>query len=79
MSAEQILRDQIIKKAWEDAAFKEQLLTDPKQAIKEAFDITVPDHIQLKALEETSTDFYLVIPPNPSEASDVVSVKQEMW
>ncbi|TMV50283.1 NHLP leader peptide family natural product precursor [Paenibacillus mesophilus] len=67
MSAEQLLKQQIIEKAWEDDAFKQKLLSDPKAAIKDAFGVTIPDEIQLKALEESPTEFYLVIPPNPSE------------
>lgn len=67
MSAEQILKTQIIQKAWEDAAFKQELLTDPKKAIESAFGIVVPDSIELAAVEETTSKFYLVIPPNPAE------------
>ncbi|MDF2715300.1 MAG: nitrile hydratase [Paenibacillus sp.] len=67
MSAEQLLKQQIIEKAWEDDSFKQKLLSDPKTAIQDAFGVTIPDEIQLKALEESPTEFYLVIPPNPSK------------
>lgn len=61
------LKVQIIKKAWEDPAFKQLLLSDPKAALKQGFGIDVPDEIELKVVEETPTSLALVIPPNPEE------------
>lgn len=61
------LKVQIIKKAWEDPAFKELLLSDPKAALKQAFGIDVPAGIELKVVEETPTSFALVLPPSPEE------------
>ncbi|GIQ70216.1 NHLP leader peptide family natural product precursor [Xylanibacillus composti] len=68
MSKGEQLRQQIIQKAWADPAFKQLLLSDPRKALKEAFQIDVPPHIQLETLEETDSRYYLVIPPNPSTA-----------
>lgn len=65
-----ILRNQVIQKAWEDPGFKQRLLSNPKSAIQEVLGITIPDTVTLKAVEEGSNEFYLVIPPNPS--SDVL-------
>lgn len=79
VSAEQTLRDQIIQKAWEDAEFKKQLLSNPKKALKEAFGIDVPDSIELKALEETPNKVHLVIPPNPAEVKEEEVVNYPMW
>ncbi|MEF3301638.1 NHLP leader peptide family RiPP precursor [Paenibacillus sp. GYB003] len=70
MSAEELLKKQIIEKAWADPAFKQKLLDNPKEAIHDAFGVSIPDNIQVKAVEETPTEFYLVIPPNPSETLD---------
>lgn len=70
MSAENTLKQQIIEKAWEDPSFKQQLLDDPKAAVRDAFGVTVPDEIELKVFEETPTEFYLVIPPNPADSDD---------
>ncbi|ASA26012.1 NHLP leader peptide family RiPP precursor [Paenibacillus donghaensis] len=64
--SEAILRNQVIQKAWEDPGFKQKLLTDPKAALKEALGIIIPDHVTLKAVEEGSDEFYLVIPPSPA-------------
>ena len=65
MSAEQELMNQIIEKAWSDPAFKKQLLADPKGAIQESFNITVPSDIEVTVLEETPNQFYLVLPAEP--------------
>lgn len=67
MSSEN-LKVQIIKKAWEDPAFKAKLLADPKAALKEAFGIQIPEGIEIKAVEETTSQYYLVIPPKPEDA-----------
>ncbi|WNR43420.1 NHLP leader peptide family RiPP precursor [Paenibacillus roseipurpureus] len=75
MSTNESVKAQIIQKAWEDEAFKNQLLANPKAALKQAFNITLPDDIKVKAVEETSTEFVLVIPTNPAKvlvASDGV-------
>lgn len=64
--SEAILKNQVIQKAWEDPSFKQKLLTNPKEALKEALGIHLPDHITLKTVEEGTNEFYLVIPPSPS-------------
>jgi hypothetical protein len=79
VSAEEILKKKIIQKAWEDPSFKAKLLSEPKAALKEAFGIDVPDTINLKAVEETTNSFYLVIPANPSNASFGISSANATW
>ncbi|GEM_PF-976289 len=61
------LKVQIIKKAWEDPAFKTSLLSEPKEAIKAAFGIDIPAGIDLKVVEETASQYFLVLPPNPED------------
>jgi hypothetical protein len=67
MSADD-LKAQIIEKAWEDPQFKQQLLDDPKGAIKEAFGVDLPEGIELNVVEETPTSYYLVIPAKPEDS-----------
>ncbi|CAH1200367.1 hypothetical protein PAECIP111891_01714 [Paenibacillus allorhizoplanae] len=67
MSTNDSVKAKIIQKAWEDEAFKQQLLANPRAALKQAFNITLPEDIKVKAVEETSTDFVLVIPTNPAK------------
>ena len=79
MSAEQELMNQIIEKAWSDPAFKKQLLADPKGAIQESFNITVPSDIEVTVLEETPNQFYLVLPAEPVAAKDDNASVEAMW
>ncbi|MEC0232405.1 NHLP leader peptide family RiPP precursor [Paenibacillus alba] len=73
------LRSQIIQKAWEDEAFKNQLIANPKAALKQAFNITLPDDIKVKAIEETSTEFVLVIPTNPAKVLVTTNAVEYTW
>ncbi|MFC4812565.1 NHLP leader peptide family RiPP precursor [Paenibacillus sp. GCM10023250] len=66
--SEQQLQQQIIEKAWSDPAFKAKLLANPKEALQEAFSLTLPEDVELVVVEETPTKFALVLPPNPADA-----------
>ncbi|BFH11959.1 NHLP leader peptide family RiPP precursor [Paenibacillus melissococcoides] len=80
MSINQMHMNQIVQRAWEDATFKEKLLADPKAAIKELLGISIPDHIQLTTVEETSDQYVLVIPPNPAEVMKTASTARKgIW
>ncbi|WP_374017618.1 NHLP leader peptide family RiPP precursor [Paenibacillus thiaminolyticus] len=80
MSINQIHMNQIVQRAWEDATFKEKLLADPKSAIKELLDVSIPDHVQLTTVEETSDQYVLVIPPNPAEVMKTSSTARKgIW
>lgn len=79
MSSNEQLKAKIIQKAWEDEAFKNQLLANPKAALKQAFGITIPDDFQVKAVEETSTDFVLVIPANPAKVLVTAGPSNPNW
>lgn len=62
------LKVQIIKKAWEDEQFKQELLADPKAAILKAFQVEIPASVNLKVVEEETASYYLVLPPKPEVA-----------
>ncbi|MFZ5985748.1 MAG: NHLP leader peptide family RiPP precursor [Bacillota bacterium] len=55
------LREEIIKRALTDEEFKKRLLSDPKKTIEEEFNISTGD-VDIKVLEETEDQFYIVIP-----------------
>lgn len=67
MSTGAILQNQVIQKAWRDPSFKSKLISNPKAAIQEALGITLPDHVNIRTVEENSNELILVIPPNPSK------------
>lgn len=79
MTAEAILHNQVIQKAWEDPSFKERLLADPKAAIKEVLGIILPEHIKVKTVEESSNEFYLVLPPSPTGTVRAAAAPKYSW
>jgi hypothetical protein len=58
---------QIVLQAWADEAFKKRLLANPTAVLKEN-GIPVPDGIEIKAVENTSTVVYLTLPAKPEAA-----------
>jgi Nitrile hydratase, alpha chain len=62
----------MIKLALADEAFKNRLLSDPKSAIAEATNMTLPMSLEIRVYEDTPTVKHLVLPVNPanSELSD---------
>ncbi|MCX8128703.1 MAG: NHLP leader peptide family RiPP precursor [Clostridia bacterium] len=70
-SSKQNLQEKIIRKAWEDAEFKKELLSNPKAAIQKELEIAIPDNVEVKVVEETTNTVYLVLPVNPGEIKDV--------
>jgi hypothetical protein len=53
----------IITRAMEDDAFRKALLDNPKAVIEKELGEKLPDELQIKALEETPTAVYIVVPP----------------
>lgn len=69
MVSEKTMREDIIEKAWMDEQFRQQLHANPKQALREAFGIEIPDNVKIRTVEEQQNDYVLVIPPNPSKVN----------
>ncbi len=51
----------IIAKAWTDESFKERLVSDPKAVLIEN-GIDLPAGLQVKVLEQTEKEMYIVLP-----------------
>ena len=54
----------LIAKAWSDESFKEKLMSDSR-AILEAEGISVPPGVDVKVMEQTETQLFVVIPKKP--------------
>ncbi|MBD1856119.1 MULTISPECIES: NHLP leader peptide family RiPP precursor [Leptolyngbya] len=61
------LETQLIDQAMQDSAFRDRLLTNPKSVLSER-GLTVPDEVQIQVLQETSSQFYLVLPSLADES-----------
>jgi hypothetical protein len=64
------LEARLIARAWQDEAFKQQLLADPHAAIATETGRAVPEGIEIRVVEETATVRYLVLPRNTTQLSE---------
>jgi hypothetical protein len=62
------LEARLIARAWQEEAFKQQLLADPHAAIATETGRAVPEGIEIRVVEETATVRYLVLPRNTSRS-----------
>lgn len=60
---------EIIKKSAHDEVFKQRLLKNPSQVLKD-HGIETPSNIHLKVVENTATTHYLVLPANAKDLSE---------
>lgn len=63
ISSMQILENKIKDLAATDKDFRKNLIASPKKAIKDKFNVTVPDSVEIKVSEDTAKLFNLVLPP----------------
>lgn len=73
------LQSQIVQKAWQDPSFKSKLLSNPKEALQQFLDISLPDNIKIQTLEENENEFYIVLPPSPAKAIMADVTPQAVW
>lgn len=56
----------LVAKAWEDEAFKAELLSDPMKVFKEN-GIEVPGGTEVKIVENTTDTMHFILPPEPTD------------
>jgi hypothetical protein len=61
------VENELAVKGWNDPAFMEKLKTDPKAVLAEEYGVQMPDNVSVTVIEETPTNLYIRIPPNPSD------------
>ncbi|MCE2424379.1 MAG: NHLP leader peptide family RiPP precursor [Pseudomonadales bacterium] len=59
------MRAQLTEKAIVDADFRQQLLADPKGAIKQEFGVEVPEGINIVVQESDMRTLYIALPAGP--------------
>ena len=64
----------LVKRAWNDHAFKQRLLSDPVTVFNEN-NLTVPDGMQVKIMEDKDNLRHLPLPPKPT--TQQASVQKE--
>ena len=66
------LEEKLIARAWEDTAFKQELLNNPRATLEKE-GIKLPANMEVRVFEETPTTLYMIIPitPNQGEINDL--------
>jgi hypothetical protein len=61
------LEAEIIAKAWEDELFRQELLSNPKEAIAKTLGAKLAENLEIKVVQETPNNLYLVLPVKPND------------
>ena len=56
---------EIIKKAWEDDKFRQELLTNPKATLSQMFNLDFAENVSFEVHEESPTRMHLILPSKP--------------
>ncbi|MEP0790641.1 NHLP leader peptide family RiPP precursor [Funiculus sociatus GB2-C1] len=59
------LEAKLVAHAWQDEAFKQELVSNPEAAIERELGQKMPEGANVQVLEETGDTFYLIIPKKP--------------
>jgi hypothetical protein len=63
------LEAEIIAKAWEDERFRQELLSNPKEAIAKTLGTKLVENLEIRVVQETPNNLYLVLPVKPDRTS----------
>ncbi len=63
------LEAEIIAKAWEDERFRQELLSNPKEAIAKILGTKLAENLEVRVVQEAPNDLYLVLPVKPDDTS----------
>ena len=67
----------VIAKAWDDSQFKAKLLENPR-SILQAEGIVFPDEVNIKVVENTPSQLYIVLPLSPSQDKAALSIEERL-
>jgi hypothetical protein len=61
------LEAEIIAKAWGDERFRQELLSNPKEAIAKTLGAKLAENLEIRVVQETPDNLYLVLPVKPND------------
>lgn len=61
----------LIAKAWKDEAFKQELISNPKAVYARELGQQLPEHLNIRVMEETSSTLCLVLPKSPQVTEEL--------
>jgi nitrile hydratase alpha subunit len=70
------VEDILIRKAYEDSAFKRALIEQPNATISQELGVRIPSEISISVVEESPHHLYLVLPPAPAAMSGELSDRE---
>ena len=62
MPEQNVTQQQIIARAMKDEAFRQRLLSNPKETLEREFGITLPQGVTIQVHEDTPATLHLVLP-----------------
>lgn len=66
----------IVARAWASKDYKMRLLSEPAAILKEE-GLEIPDGLDIKCLETTGKQSWLILPPKPDDMSNTVETDEE--
>ncbi len=75
------VREEIVRKASENEAFRAELVADPKIAIEKELGVTIPEGFKIGVHEDNIMSINLVLPPAELSEEDLSAVVAgaQMW
>lgn len=65
MESQENMIKKLLAKAEEDTGFRKRLVANPNSALKEAFDIEIPEDFNVVVHEDNARTAHLVLPASP--------------
>lgn len=56
----------LIQRAWEDEAFRQELLSNPKAVYAKESGAEIPTNLEIEVIQETENKVYIVLPNTPA-------------
>jgi Nitrile hydratase, alpha chain len=72
----QEIEEKLIAKAWQDSSFKQELLSNPKSVLEKE-GISLPQNIEVQAVEENTNTYYIIIPSQPNSGEELSEAELE--
>jgi len=66
----------LIKRAWQDEKFAQELRSNPKAVFEREVGSQLPANVNVKVVEETAETIYLVLPEKPGAGASELSEQQ---
>ena len=76
---EQQALERILARAATDSEFRRRLLTEPKEAIRDAFGVVIPSNFRIKFIERDPDVDALVVLPDPKAVDGALSDNDLEW